>query len=91
MCITILINECFTIFNILEVPIMENLVVCVIPILFGIYMFTQPDNFYEHTKLRRKGRVETGDPTKLDYTIIRGAGIFFIGAGIVLAIKILMS
>ena len=70
---------------------MENLVVCVIPIFFGIYMFTQPDNFYEHTKLTRKGHVEKGDPTKLDYLLIRGAGIFFIIAGIVLGIKILMA
>ena len=78
-------------FTLLEVTIMENLVVCVIPIFFGIYMFTQPDNFYEHTKLTRKGHVEKGDPTKLDYLMIRGAGIFFIIAGIVLGIKILMA
>ncbi len=70
---------------------MENLVVCIIPIFFGIYMFTQPDNFYEHTKLTRKGHVEKGDPTKFDYFLIRGTGIFLILAGIVLAIKILIS
>jgi hypothetical protein len=54
-------------------------------------MFTQPDNFYEHTKLTRKGHVEKGDPTKFDYFLIRGTGIFLILAGIVLAIKILIS
>ena len=70
---------------------MESLLFCLIPIFFGIYMFTQPDNFYEHTKLTRKGYVDKGDPTKLDYIIIRGAGIFLIIAGIVLGIKVLIT
>ena len=61
-------------------------VFCLVPIFFGIFMFTQPDNFYEQTKLRRKGRVELGDPTKLDYFMIRGGGILCIIAGIVLGI-----
>ena len=63
-------------------------VFCIIPVLFGVYMFTQPDNFYEYMKMRRIGREEMEDPTKLDYIIIRGAGIFFIIFGIIIAIKI---
>jgi len=68
-----------------------NYLLCIILILFGIYMFTQPDNFYEYMKIRKTGREEMGDPTKLDYHIIKGAGIFFIVAAIVLAVKTFLA
>lgn len=66
-------------------------VICIIPVLFGIYMFSQPDNFYEYMKMRRTGAEEMGDPTKMDYIIIRGAGIFFIAAGIGIFLKTILS
>ncbi len=63
----------------------------VILILFGIYMFSQPDNFYEYTKMTRKGPVEKGDPNKFDYFIIRTVGILVAGAGIVSAVTSFLS
>ncbi len=69
---------------------MEYLI-SIILVLFGVYMFSQPDNFYEYTKIRRKGPIETGDPTKIDYIMIRGGGIFCILAGIGSAIATFLA
>ena len=60
-------------------------------ILFGVYMFSQPDNFFEHTKITRKGRVEKGDPNRFDYFMIRGAGVVCVIAGIVSAVTAFLS
>ena len=57
----------------------------IILILFGVFMLTQPDNFFEYTKIRRKGRIEA-DPTKTDYIAIRIGAIALIIIGAVMTI-----